>query len=467
MTRHQTIVKAIAIVVLGSFAFSATSYSFVAGQNVTGTPPAGNATAPGNVTGGNMTAAPNATAPAGNITGDNQTTTAANETGEIQTFNARGQVASTVSEDVLGGRWKIDVIDGEARRVQINITMSKPDGSDFHTLLIDNFTAGGAANVTNATGAAAANETGTNVTALAPNATAPAGNATAPAGNITAPGGNETTTAQAISLSQDGTFEISGTANIYMNDELQWENVPITIKSTGRVLTIEVDNEMTDNHFGGKPIYGFVTALIGDVAGSKESVLPSLEAEAPAAPPGNVTAPGGNATGNMTVPAPAVPPAPTGPTTPNATAQGNVTGGNMTAAPNATAPAGNATGGNQTTTPAPAANQTGGAAGGGGGITEVSIVPGSSTMATGGYDPDPVEISVGDTVRWTNDDSTPHTVTSGGPNAPNKGQEFDSSPNLNPLMAPGDTFEHTFKTAGEFPYYCQLHPNLVGTVIVR
>ncbi len=95
---------------------------------------------------------------------------------------------------------------------------------------------------------------------------------------------------------------------------------------------------------------------------------------------------------------------------------------------------------------------------------EVSITSGSSSKTTDAYDPNPVEAGVGDTVRWTNDDTTPHTITSGA-NAQPDGK-FDSSPNLNPLLAPGETFEHTFEEAGEYPYYCTLHPNMVGTVSI-
>jgi plastocyanin len=95
------------------------------------------------------------------------------------------------------------------------------------------------------------------------------------------------------------------------------------------------------------------------------------------------------------------------------------------------------------------------------------ITTGSSSKTTDAYSPNPLEINVGDTVTWTNRDSTAHTVTSGtGVNDPNKGQAFDSSPNFNPIMAPQATFSHTFNEAGEFPYYCGLHPNMVGTVIV-
>ncbi|MGI0039921.1 MAG: cupredoxin domain-containing protein, partial [Nitrososphaera sp.] len=399
-----------------------TSYSFVAGQNVTGTAPTGNATAPGNETGGIPVV------PSGNVT-DNQTTTAANDTGEVDTFNARGQIAGMISDEVLGGKWKIDVTDGEVRRVEVNMTMAKPDGSDFHTHLIDNFTAGGdnETSAANATDTAGGNMTGGNATAgnattgnettlTLPQIVIGGGNETGATGNATTgnvtggneTGGNETTTAGAITLSEDGTFEISGTANIYSDDSdtPEFESVPITIESTGRVLLIDLDHEVTGDHFGGEPIYGFVTALIGEVDGSKESVLPSLESGgAPAAP------------------------APTGPPMPVEPGDG------IGPAGNASAPTGNTSGGNQTPA-APTAGQ-------GGGGTQVSVTSGSSTKTDDAYDPNPVEVKVGDTVTWANDDTQPHTVTSGSNSKPDG--KFDSSPNLNPMLAPGQTFEHTFE----------------------
>lgn len=92
------------------------------------------------------------------------------------------------------------------------------------------------------------------------------------------------------------------------------------------------------------------------------------------------------------------------------------------------------------------------------------IKSGSSSLTTDAYSPNPINANVGDTVTWTNKDSTPHTVTSGTAGAPDG--KFDSSPGFNPLMAPQQTFSHTFTEAGEFPYYCGLHPNMVGTVMV-
>jgi plastocyanin len=151
----------------------------------------------------------------------------------------------------------------------------------------------------------------------------------------------------------------------------------------------------------------------------------------------------------------------------NQTGGANATTATTAGGANAT----NQTGGaNATTTTAGGANATttgttgnttgtGTTGGGGGGATSVSIVPGSSSLTTDAYSPNPIQVGVGDTVTWTNDDAQPHTATSG-QNATPDGT-FDSG-----IMAPAATFEHTFTEAGEFPYFCLLHPNMVGTVSV-
>ena len=100
------------------------------------------------------------------------------------------------------------------------------------------------------------------------------------------------------------------------------------------------------------------------------------------------------------------------------------------------------------------------------GETKVSIVSGASTMADKAFSPNPVNVKVGDTVTWTNDDSQAHTVTSGNSSDPDKGKVFDSSPNFNPLLSPKQTFQHNFTTAGDFPYFCQVHPTMIGKVVV-
>jgi plastocyanin len=94
------------------------------------------------------------------------------------------------------------------------------------------------------------------------------------------------------------------------------------------------------------------------------------------------------------------------------------------------------------------------------------MVPGAQTKSDDAYSPNPIEISVGDTVIWTNKDSAIHTVSAGTPSAPDMdgfGWKEDGTPIL---IAPNKTFEFTFDEAGEFPYYCTLHPAMVGLVKV-
>ncbi|MDP8888595.1 MAG: multicopper oxidase domain-containing protein [Thermoproteota archaeon] len=117
-------------------------------------------------------------------------------------------------------------------------------------------------------------------------------------------------------------------------------------------------------------------------------------------------------------------------------------------------------GGEEAATGTEDATGTGATGGEGGGTTTgVSIVPGSSSLTDDSYDPNPAQVSVGGTVTWTNDDSQPHTATSGENVTPDG--VFDSG-----IMGPAATFEHTFTEAGEYPYFCLLHPNMVGTVSV-
>ena len=97
--------------------------------------------------------------------------------------------------------------------------------------------------------------------------------------------------------------------------------------------------------------------------------------------------------------------------------------------------------------------------------TTISIAPGSSapTSKILYYDPSPVNVAVGTTVTWTNNDATLHTVYSGEPDDPEQsGQLFKSD-----FMSKGKTFSHTFDTAGTFDYYCTLHPFMLGQVVVK
>jgi len=104
-----------------------------------------------------------------------------------------------------------------------------------------------------------------------------------------------------------------------------------------------------------------------------------------------------------------------------------------------------------------------------GAAVAATMVPGASTLlgAAGSkaFSPNPINVKVGGTVTWTNKDSQAHTVVSGtGGTDPNKGKVFDSG--LTTLIQPGKTFSHTFTTAATIPYFCQIHPAMVGTIKV-
>jgi plastocyanin len=97
----------------------------------------------------------------------------------------------------------------------------------------------------------------------------------------------------------------------------------------------------------------------------------------------------------------------------------------------------------------------------------VSIVSGAETRGTAAFSPNPITVSLNGAVRWYNDDvaagggqyggssGTTHTITA------DDGISF-SSPNI----IPRGTFQHTFATAGNFPYHCSLHPTMRGTLTV-
>jgi plastocyanin len=76
--------------------------------------------------------------------------------------------------------------------------------------------------------------------------------------------------------------------------------------------------------------------------------------------------------------------------------------------------------------------------------TEVSVVDND-------FEPNVVEVSAGDTVTWTWSGSSPHDVD---------GEGFQSE-----VQSTG-TFQHTFDTAGEYEYVCNIHGGMTGLVVV-
>jgi plastocyanin len=64
-------------------------------------------------------------------------------------------------------------------------------------------------------------------------------------------------------------------------------------------------------------------------------------------------------------------------------------------------------------------------------------------------------VAVGTTVKWVNHDDIPHNVV-------DKNKAFRSKP-----LDTDGSFAYTFASAGTFNYFCGLHPQMVGKIIVK
>jgi plastocyanin len=111
---------------------------------------------------------------------------------------------------------------------------------------------------------------------------------------------------------------------------------------------------------------------------------------------------------------------------------------------------------------------TGGAGGGGGAATggpTINILEGSSVQGSPDYDPEELTASAGAEVSVVNQDTLPHTVTSGtGPQDPNSAQLFDTS-----LINGGESAALSLAqvTPGQYDYYCMVHPYMTGKITVQ
>ena len=70
------------------------------------------------------------------------------------------------------------------------------------------------------------------------------------------------------------------------------------------------------------------------------------------------------------------------------------------------------------------------------------------------FSPNELKVKAGTTVTWTNHDDIPHTVVSAG--------KFRSK-----AMDTDNTFSFTFTSAGDYKYFCSLHPHMTGMIKVE
>ena len=68
--------------------------------------------------------------------------------------------------------------------------------------------------------------------------------------------------------------------------------------------------------------------------------------------------------------------------------------------------------------------------------------------------PSTIDAKVGDVIGFTNKDSAPHTATLADDSCTTES------------IAQGDSGGLTFSAAGDYPFYCRIHPQMVGTIKV-
>lgn len=78
-----------------------------------------------------------------------------------------------------------------------------------------------------------------------------------------------------------------------------------------------------------------------------------------------------------------------------------------------------------------------------------------ATMRNIRFHPHRIVVHLGQTVRWTNDDQVVHTVASSQLRVASEG------------IDPGKTFSYTPKRRGTFAYFCTIHANQTGVLVVQ
>jgi plastocyanin len=98
---------------------------------------------------------------------------------------------------------------------------------------------------------------------------------------------------------------------------------------------------------------------------------------------------------------------------------------------------------------------------GGTATTSFALKRGVQVSAAGtSFSPEGVNITPGSTVRWVNNGGGAHTVT---PNAGSPAGGWASA-----SLPANEAFEHTFASAGTYPYHCIPHQGagMTGNVVV-
>jgi Cupredoxin-like domain len=84
-----------------------------------------------------------------------------------------------------------------------------------------------------------------------------------------------------------------------------------------------------------------------------------------------------------------------------------------------------------------------------------TVAPGNVLIRGFAFGAGTTTVPLNTTVRWTNADAAPHTVSA-------KAGAFGST-----SLGKGQRYTHVFAQPGRFEYFCAIHPTMKGAVVVR
>lgn len=82
--------------------------------------------------------------------------------------------------------------------------------------------------------------------------------------------------------------------------------------------------------------------------------------------------------------------------------------------------------------------------------------PAKVTIGNFTFGPMALTVKPGTTVTWLNGDDIPHTIVAA-----------DKKTFRSKVLDSGESFSFTFAKAGTYTYFCSIHPQMTGKVVVR
>jgi plastocyanin len=89
-------------------------------------------------------------------------------------------------------------------------------------------------------------------------------------------------------------------------------------------------------------------------------------------------------------------------------------------------------------------------------LSQASVSANTIAIKNFAFDPQTMTVKAGSIVRWENRDPVPHRI-----------MFTDKTESGSDALSPSQSYSKKFDRAGRFSYYCTIHPDMTGTIIVE